>query len=364
MSGCGAQPWVVGQSQSVLDTGCIGVATPEAQCEGGEQDLLKLDGADLYFGQRSVNLCNERAPTVNQYPVSKLARQIVLDQADLYPEGIALRDYRSFFVSSVGTGKILNANVDGNTQDLVAPFALGGSTLGLKHVGDYLWSCVSNTQNLAAGGLAKLNAQTGEQVAFYGLPNPGFCNDLVADQNGNVYVTESFSGIIYKLSAGSDTLVEWLSGMEYIPDPMAGYSFNGLALSNDERELIIGRADTGTIVRVQITESGDAGAVSNEVFVDQPIAFIGIDGVTRWRGELFVVRNFGIYKVIEGASSWTLEEVLAPNTLRFPTAISIDHFGNMWIVESQLFALVDGDPQTNAELPFRIVRLPYKTARD
>jgi sugar lactone lactonase YvrE len=360
MSGCGSRIWVVNEPQSVLESGCIGVAMPEADCINGEQDLLKLDGNALYFGQRSVNLCNERAPTLNGYAVYRTPAQISFEQADLYPEGIAQKDYQSFYVSSVGSGRIVKAQLDGNHQELVSAFALGGSTLGLKYAGGFLWSCVSNTQNPSVSGLAKLNPEDGSQVAFYTLPSAGFCNDLVADASGNVYVTESFSGIIYQLKAGTETLVEWLSGPQFAPDPAAGYSFNGIALSQDGSALLVGRADTGVIVKVEITATGEAGMTSVEAFADQTAIF-GIDGMTRWRGELFVVRGFGVYRVIESTSPWTLAEVVRPLTLSFPTAVAVDHFGNAWVVESQLNALLDGDETTNGTLPFKVVRVPLRT---
>ena len=43
--------------------------------------------------------------------------------------------------------------------------------------------------------------------------------------------------------------------------------------------------------------------------------------------------------------------------LRTPTTHGIDPFGNVFLVEGQLFDLFDGDDSTNGEAPFSTYRL-------
>lgn len=57
-AGCGSEPWVVGVSQDVTQTGCIGVAHPIAECPA-EYDLVGLRDGQLYLGERITDMCTE-----------------------------------------------------------------------------------------------------------------------------------------------------------------------------------------------------------------------------------------------------------------------------------------------------------------
>jgi sugar lactone lactonase YvrE len=357
MAGCGAEPWAVGVPQSVLETGCIGVAKPEAECPGGELDLLQLDGDALYFGERSVDLCATRAPRPNGYAVTRVPDALAIDVPGYFPEGIALQSYLPAYVGSLATGAITRFGAGGAVDTLVTPFGLGGATVGMKIGGSSLWVCVSNPMDPGVAALVQVDAATGAEQARYPLPGGGFCNDMVADAAGNVYVSESFQGSVFKLPAGGMALELWAEGYAPLPDS-AGFSLNGLALTPDGAHLLVGRTDSGDIVRIEVAEDGSAGAASVEMVDAAPGS---IDGLTAWRGHLFAVRNGGIYRLIEGDGAWTSEEVVSPGAVNFATAVGVDNFGNLWVVESQFGDLFDADPETNGTPPFRVVRFPTTT---
>jgi sugar lactone lactonase YvrE len=63
-----------------------------------------------------------------------------------------------------------------------------------------------------------------------------FCNDLLVDADGNVWVTESLAGIIHRIDA-ADVMTEnsaeiWMRGGLATP-PAGGFGPNGLALAGD-----------------------------------------------------------------------------------------------------------------------------------
>ncbi len=358
MSRCGAEPWTVGVPQSVLATGCIGVAKAEADCAGGELDLLRLDGDALYFGERSVDLCTTRAPRPNGYAVNRVPDALNIDVAGYFPEGVAVQSYLPAYVGSFGTGAITRLAAGGVTETVVEPSTIGGLVVGMKLAGGSLWACVSDFMNPNAAAVVKLDPATGAEQARYTLPGGGFCNDLVPDAQGNVYVTESFQGSVFKLPAGGDALEPWASGYTPLPDS-AGFSLNGLALSADGAHLLLGRTDSGDIVRVAITAEGAAGEASVEMVDGAPGS---IDGLAAWRGHLYAVRNGGVYRLVEGDGAWTSEAVVAPGEVNYPTAIGVDNFGNLWVVEAQFGDLFDMDPATNGTTPFRVVRFSTPTS--
>jgi hypothetical protein len=64
-TGCGAQPWIAGTPQDLLAGGCAQLgAYPLARC-ASDNDLVKVDGDKLWFGQRPADndMCTpERRP--------------------------------------------------------------------------------------------------------------------------------------------------------------------------------------------------------------------------------------------------------------------------------------------------------------
>lgn len=56
-NGCGSGEWEPGVPQEVGDTGCIGVAPVIAQCPV-DHDVVLRDGARLFFGARSADMCS------------------------------------------------------------------------------------------------------------------------------------------------------------------------------------------------------------------------------------------------------------------------------------------------------------------
>ncbi len=357
MAGCGREPWVVGAPQSVLETGCIGVAKAEANCANGELDLLRLDGDALYFGERSVDLCTTRAPRPNGFPVVRLPDTLEIDVAGYYPEGIAVQSYLPAYVSSLATGAITRLSADGSADTVVSAFGLGGATVGLKLMGPSLWACVSNPMDPSVAALVHLDFASGAERARYPIPGGGFCNDMVDDAEGNIYVTESFRGGVFVLRVGSEALEPWAEGYAPLPDS-AGFSLNGIALAGDRTHLLIGRTDSGDIVRIAIAPDGSAGEVTVEPVDGGPGS---IDGLTAWRGHLYVVRNGAVSRLVEGQGAWSTEAIAAAGAVDYPTAVGIDNFGNLWVVEAQFGDLFDADPATNGSTPFRIVRFPTTT---
>ena len=354
-AGCGEGNWMVGVAQSVRETGCIGVAPAAADC-AGENDLLKLDEDGLlYFGERSVDLCNERAPAINAYPLFLLPEIIPIEVEDYYPEGIALgTGYGPAYIGSVGTGMITKVDAI-SAEALVEPFGLGGIVIGLHATSTDVWACVAASEDMVnfTSAIVQVNAETGEVVNRYDFLTPGFCNDLIADSQGNVYATDSATGVIYKLNAGEDVLTEWLTG--YASEEVGGFSLNGIIISPDESSVMTGRFDNGELITIAVNMDGSAG----EVTVSQPAGVptaVGFDGLASWRGFVAAVFDGGVVGLQAVEGEWVAQELIPQGTLDFPTTLTIDHHGNIWVVEGQLGYFLDDDETTNATLPFGVYR--------
>lgn len=70
-SSCGPAPRALNQALDVTQTGCAAFGVPSvAQCPF-EMDLNKIDGNNLFFGDRTSDLCKARPAKLGQYPVSR-----------------------------------------------------------------------------------------------------------------------------------------------------------------------------------------------------------------------------------------------------------------------------------------------------
>ena len=73
--------------------------------------------------------------------------------------------------------------------------------------------------------LVEIDTKTGKIVASHDVPNPGFLNDVAADGEGRVYVSDSGASTIWRLADGK--LEKWLDG------PQLKYP-NGLLVQGDK----------------------------------------------------------------------------------------------------------------------------------
>ena len=173
------------------------------------------------------------------------AQNITFKSDTLYPEGIAYYAKKDvFFVSSLRHGKIGTVDRKGNYQVFVdSPEMISAIGIRLNEKTNTLYVCTSDpgvstkTTPATQRKFAKLiayDAATGTQkyVADLGALNAGglnFANDVTFDNEGNVYVTNSFSPIIYKVDdTGTPSIFsthdEWkgdgfrLNGIVFHPD--------------------------------------------------------------------------------------------------------------------------------------------------
>jgi sugar lactone lactonase YvrE len=221
-------------------------------------------------------------------------------QADnLYPEGITYDSKRDlFYVSSIASGKIGAVDRKGNFKVACDDSRLV-STLGLKYDsrndklyalnGDFGMSSKSNPQN--AGKIAQLaiinvTSSTVEDIVdLSGLTSSAkrLANDLTVDNEGNIYVTDSYASVIYKVDKNKKASVFAQSDL-FKPDSNS-VGLNGIAYSK-EGYLIVAKTGEGSLLKISIKNPAQVEKVK------LPEAMLWIDGIYFINDkELVVVRN-------------------------------------------------------------------------
>jgi sugar lactone lactonase YvrE len=117
--------------------------------------------------------------------------------------------------------------------------------------------------DFGAGMVLKVDPKTGNATKFAGpIANSGL-NALTFDKNGNVYVSDSFNGKIWRTDQKGNNLTAWSS------DPLLGpgtgltppFGANGIEFSNDGSVMYVANTAFHQIIQIPVS-GGNAGTAS------------------------------------------------------------------------------------------------------
>ena len=183
---------------------------------------------------------------------------------DWYPESVAAGPDGTLYVGSWRQGAVARLRPGAPPEILVAPGSNGlANTQGVLVDADagLLWVCSGSlgftTVPMTPSALKSYDLATGAPRASYPMPEDGYCNDLVQDKSGNLYVTDSLHPRILRLAPGKAALAVWKE------DPALStgdqYFLNGIALDGANHLYVSAVMAVNYLLRVDIGASGEAG---------------------------------------------------------------------------------------------------------
>jgi hypothetical protein len=233
-------------------------------------------------------------------------------------EGLAISG-GLFYVSSIGftstNGSIYVYNQAGT---LVKTYTIPGLPIvGQEVISGHTLFVVSCTGTLSSGAVVAIDLNTGIVNTAFSLVPTGCPNGLTMGDRGNLFVAD-FAGSIYKVTP-SGVLSLFASGGPLTPGTINGFTIgpNDITYNAGQRALYTTNTGQNTVVKIQITRLGRAGAVS--VF---STAVSGGDGVVFDNANLVVVSPFSnaIYLVAPDGSASQLVLDSTATSLAAPTA--------------------------------------------
>lgn len=281
----------------------------------------------------------------NRKVVSRSKAAFKLPEKDFIPEGITYDPKTgAYFVGSVAKNKIVRVDKAGKVSDFKASDQDGlWAVTGMKvdPAARTLWVCAAKDiqqQTAGSGGLFRFDVDTGKLLGKITLEDqqPHLLNDLAFGAGGEVFVTDSKAGAVYRLRPGKNEL-EALVGPGTLIYP------NGIAASPDGKRLFV--ADFAKQLSIVDVATGQLRPLPHPETVNVG----GIDGLYLHAGSLIAVQNSsGIERIMRYRLNAALdtiesEEILESRNPLFeiPTTGVVVGDSFFYIANSQLRSLDD-----------------------
>jgi hypothetical protein len=221
--------------------------------------------------------------------------RIIMERGGFIPEGIEYDTVAGrFLVGSLAEGTVYEVGLDGS----LVPFAVDDelvSSIGIEadEARDRL--LVANSDSAVFGeqgpGIAKLGIyrlSTGAKIAMVELGSLAgagdedivFVNDLTVDDAGNVYLTDTFMNVVYRVDTGHEASVL------YRFEPTTALALNGIVYHESGFLIVVAVGGQGLLYKIPLDDPAQARPIA----LSQPAT--GADGLV-WSGDgrLIVVSN-------------------------------------------------------------------------
>ncbi|HEX8013975.1 MAG TPA: SMP-30/gluconolactonase/LRE family protein [Flavobacterium sp.] len=287
--------------------------------------------------------------------VSLKSKYTVTDSG-LYPEGI---DYDSknqkFLLSSLQKGAVYTMNPKGEVSvfatspKLVLPTGVYTDEIRNRLIVANADLGISQKSTAGSAGtiatVSIFNLTSGELIKEINLknftPNAGSCpNDIAVDNNGNIYITDSFSPIIYKLDTNYNASV-FRENTLFQPRPNE-FGLNGIVFHPDGYLLAV-KTDTSKLLKISLTDPENITEVTGTTF-NAP------DGIELDKNNnLIIVENgLGLGKTytFSTTNNWLSAAKINETNIgkdEFPTTAALATDGNIYVISSKLGQLLSGD---------------------
>ena len=272
----------------------------------------------------------------------------VLEKQNLIPEGLEYYEPKGFFVSSIGLGQVHTYNP---LTGALAPFSNTPrlvNTLGLQVdvEGNRLYTV--NTISPTQMSLISLRLDTGAFVREYNLTSLGvpglqkYGNDVTSrDKDGNVYVTDSAGGYVYRVNLDTGDSEVFASGPELEPTDYfygdLGLGVGGIVLYKNDF-LVVACFSESRLDMFKISLSDSKRKPQRVAIRELPSAFPAIDGLYfRENGNLLAVAGNSVLEM-QSTDKWATARVVKelPVSRSTPTSV-VEVEGSVFVLSANAF---------------------------
>lgn len=247
-------------------------------------------------------------------------------------EGLAVRGGKAF-LGYVASGEVVAVDLDSGAvtpfASLPPPVAGKGFVAGLAVHGDDLYAALVSFAPEVQAGIYRITAAGGPARLFASHEEMAFPNGIAFDVAGQMYVTDSAAGAIFRVSATGE-VTRWLA------DPLltggkdscgagqgVGVPFdigvNGIAIDGDT--MFVSNSDRAQVVRIPIRKDGSAGAPA--LLVPPRCADLsGADGLALAPGGDLIVAVNHLNRLVRVDREGRVTALVSGDPLDFPASLT------------------------------------------
>lgn len=249
--------------------------------EEGDNELLLM--VTESFGGWGILCRLESAGKPPIFEQTGLTRMWTTPRAFAVPESVCWdAERRVLYVSNYGARFISRVDLDGRVREREWVTGLNAPT-GMAVHGDTLFAAERNA-------LVEIDIPGARIVKKHPAPDARFLNDVTVDEEGGVYITDSFQNAIYRFSRGEFSV--WLRS-DGIAQP------NGIFRDGDR--LLVGSSAEGKLKAVSLKDKSirtlaalGEGAIVDGIKLDAGGGIL----VSDWAGRLYAVSADGKMRVL------------------------------------------------------------------
>lgn len=210
------------------------------------------------------------APHAAAWNRGAVQRFATLPEGAANPEGITVGPdgdvYATGFAPTApsGPGKVYVFDEQGR---LARTLEVSGSSPALLGLAFHPQTGALLVLDFGAGKVLDVDPHTGAANVFSDIGTGTGLNALTFDQAGNVYVSDSFEGVIWKIPESGGAATAWASNALLTTAGFPPFGANGLGFNHDESALYVANTGNDTVVRIPVSDgvAGDATVFTNSI---------------------------------------------------------------------------------------------------
>jgi sugar lactone lactonase YvrE len=281
----------------------------------------------------------------------------VLPAGSTGPEGLTVGFDGNVYVTTfgfnsagavAGPGQLFVYSPEGR---LLRQVAVAGSTSHLLGLAFHPTTGALLIIDFGAGNVLKVDPATGRSSVFMTVTGSAGLNALTFDKAGNVYVSDSFQGVIWKTGSAGGAATVWVQDDLLKTTGVPGFGANGIEFSGAGDKLFVANTGNDTIVTIPVTNGvpGAPAVLTNSIN--------GADGIVLDRqGNIWVAANQADEIVVIDPSGKAIaklgdfggiDEDGVPHGLFFPASPAFSSDGKfLYVSDLALDLRLAGGPQT------------------
>jgi sugar lactone lactonase YvrE len=175
------------------------------------------------------------------------------------PEGIATDGNGNVYVSTFGYPASGESHAPGQVivfdshGKLLRQLIVTGATPHLLGLAFHPMTGQLLVLDFGAGQVLNVNPQTGAASVFSDIGPMSGINALTFDELGNVYISDSFQGIIWQTGPNGGLATAWVADPLLTTTGKPPFGANGLAFNNDGTALFVANTGDDSVIEIPVT---------------------------------------------------------------------------------------------------------------